>query len=386
MSTIIQYISVIGAIQGLVLACLLLLSAKINQAGRLLGYWCIFLALYFLGHLIIKDGELNSFSIFIGWSYFLPASYGAFLYLYCSLALKNRQLNQYDWLYFTPAILCYVLNIDILFAPAHVKLDLITTSAPDSISFHLSQLILFSQALVYLALSIRWVHQYQKVSHNTLAHFHPKIFSWLNKLLLLFGVIWLLKAAPSLSGQYFVLSDIATCLIVLLIYSVAITQWRYPQLFQVEDITVKEQTIVSKHQTRDRILDSSTHQSLANELDKNMTCNQLFLNSELSLNELAKSTKISPHHISETLNQHLNKNFYQYVNQYRIDYFCQRLMADSSKTILDLAFESGFATKSTFNAVFKQIKGQTPSQFKAQINNSPQTIHSQKRPNRPNCT
>jgi AraC-like DNA-binding protein len=368
MSNIVQYVAIIGAVQGLILASLLLFSEKINQAGRLLGFWCVFLSLYFLGRLIIKDNELNIFSLLIGWSYFLPASYGAFLYLYCSFALKNRQLNRLDWLHFTPAILCYVLNIDILFAPAQVKLNLITTSAPDSISFYLSEFILFSQAVVYLTICIIWVRKYQKKSHNEFAHFHPEIFNWLKKLLILFGFIWLLKAIPSLSGQYFVLSDIATCLIVILIYSIAVAQWRHPQLFQIEDLTVNNSDIEVKPQRRDNwTLDSGTYLNLASALNQQMSDKQPFLNSELSLSELAKISGISPHHISEMLNQHLNKNFYQYVNQYRIDYFCQCLTADPSRTILELAFKSGFATKSTFNAVFKQMKEQTPSQFRKRL-------------------
>jgi len=82
---------------------------------------------------------------------------------------------------------------------------------------------------------------------------------------------------------------------------------------------------------------------------------------------LAETVGISTHHLSEVLNQHEGKNFYQFVNEYRINYVCEQLKMDKNIKILDLAMSAGFSSKSTFNAVFKQFTQHTPSQYRQQL-------------------
>ena len=58
------------------------------------------------------------------------------------------------------------------------------------------------------------------------------------------------------------------------------------------------------------------------------------------------------------------KNYKEFINQYRIAYVCEALLADTRARVLDIAFDAGFASKSTFNAIFKQFTGQTPTRFR----------------------
>ena len=91
---------------------------------------------------------------------------------------------------------------------------------------------------------------------------------------------------------------------------------------------------------------------------------------DLTFGKLAKHLHISRNHLTQLLNEQLNKNFYLYVNEYRINEVKQRLIApdNANMTILAIAYESGFNSKSTFNTVFKKITDMTPSQFrKSQI-------------------
>jgi len=117
-----EYLYVIGGFQGLLLALLLIFSVRIDIASRLLGVWCLFLALRFLANFIAQSGELNSFTDFLGWNLFLPASYVALMFLYCRHALVDGPLRWRDLLHFTPFVLCYLLNLDILFASPEMKL------------------------------------------------------------------------------------------------------------------------------------------------------------------------------------------------------------------------------------------------------------------------
>lgn len=95
-----------------------------------------------------------------------------------------------------------------------------------------------------------------------------------------------------------------------------------------------------------------------------------FTDSNLTLVNLAKMVHIKPHHLSQILNGIIGENFYVYINTARIKY-ASELMKDESgrdKSILEIAYESGFNSKSAFNTYFKNIMGQTPSRFRKKNN------------------
>jgi AraC-like DNA-binding protein len=91
-----------------------------------------------------------------------------------------------------------------------------------------------------------------------------------------------------------------------------------------------------------------------------------YLNSDLTLGDLAKLLDMPKHHLTETLNRKLQKNFYSYVNECRITEF-KALLQDpqnSMQTIMSLAYQVGFNSKSAFNTFFKKSTQMTPTQFR----------------------
>ncbi len=91
----------------------------------------------------------------------------------------------------------------------------------------------------------------------------------------------------------------------------------------------------------------------------------LYLEDDLSLKKLSESMSVSENHISETLSQFLDTNFYHFVNKFRVEH-AERNLLSSNKTIAEIAFASGFNSKSTFNTAFKKITGLTPTAFRNQ--------------------
>ncbi|GEJ44210.1 hypothetical protein CRS_08180 [Chryseobacterium sp. ON_d1] len=91
-----------------------------------------------------------------------------------------------------------------------------------------------------------------------------------------------------------------------------------------------------------------------------------YLDEELSLQKLSLLMEVSTHQLSQTINQGLNTNFYRFVNAYRIEEVRKKLRDPEFEkySILGIAFESGFNSKSTFNKIFKEETGMTPSEFK----------------------
>lgn len=90
-----------------------------------------------------------------------------------------------------------------------------------------------------------------------------------------------------------------------------------------------------------------------------------YLNSNLSLEILAKKIHILPKYLSQIINEHLNQNYSGFIKSHRIEE-AKRLIRQASQhgmNMLDIAYEVGFNTKSVFNAAFKKHVGMTPSEY-----------------------
>jgi AraC-like DNA-binding protein len=94
-----------------------------------------------------------------------------------------------------------------------------------------------------------------------------------------------------------------------------------------------------------------------------------YLDRELSVNMMANEINIPRHFISEIINTHMGKNFYYLVNEYRVKEVKERLLDPKydKLTILSIAYDSGFNSKSAFNTIFKDLTGITPSQYMKEV-------------------
>jgi AraC-like DNA-binding protein len=90
-----------------------------------------------------------------------------------------------------------------------------------------------------------------------------------------------------------------------------------------------------------------------------------YLDDDLNLYSLADGLNISTHKLSQLLNTNFNQSFYEFINLYRVEEFKRRIQNDHTNnlTILAIALESGFSSKSSFNRVFKSVTGLTPIQY-----------------------
>jgi AraC-like DNA-binding protein len=109
-------------------------------------------------------------------------------------------------------------------------------------------------------------------------------------------------------------------------------------------------------------------------LKEQMATNLFYLNSELTLKSLGDSLNIHPNVLSKVINDGLDKSFSDFVNEYRVNAFIDKLHTGnySHITLLGISFECGFNSKTTFNRVFKNIKGITPLNYKKSIKNKPE--------------
>ncbi|PKV50253.1 AraC family transcriptional regulator [Aquimarina sp. MAR_2010_214] len=129
----------------------------------------------------------------------------------------------------------------------------------------------------------------------------------------------------------------------------------FPLTIEVEKKGKKRKELLSKEQTKEYA------QKLLNHIRQDTP----YLNPDLTLKSLASHLEIHPNQLSWLINHEFNKNFSEFINHYRVEAF-KRISKDpknSHITLIGLAFESGFNSKTVFNTFFKKETGMTPMQY-----------------------
>ncbi|MFL5813246.1 MAG: helix-turn-helix domain-containing protein, partial [Bdellovibrionia bacterium] len=130
-----------------------------------------------------------------------------------------------------------------------------------------------------------------------------------------------------------------------------------------QELTSKATLYKNSGLTQDEILE---HVAL---IEKTMKEQQPYLDPNFNLTKLSKLVRVPDYQLSQVLNMGMKTNFYDLLNRYRIEHLIE-LWSDPSRdeiSILDLAFEVGFNSKSTFNTAFKKVTGKTPSAYRTEL-------------------
>lgn len=114
----------------------------------------------------------------------------------------------------------------------------------------------------------------------------------------------------------------------------------------------------------------------AERLEKHMMTNEPYLDSGLKIESLARQINVSRNYLTQVLNEGLGKNYYQYVNGYRVETAKRLLMSEDARSlsILEIAYECGFNSKATFNLAFKRLTGVTPSEYRCREEKAAESI------------
>jgi len=369
MSTLQEYISVIGFFQGCLLFGLLVFDGRMTTASRILGFICLIIAFIFLMPFLLVNVENSTIAWTIGPVFFLPVALGPLGYLYCRSALLGRPLARRDLLHLLPFLFCYALTVDVSIVDPQEMARWITGAQPRNLRLQISEYVPVALAYAYAGYTGLIIWRYRQQANENLANFDPSVFNWLLTLQAFSLVVWFLKTLPGLTSAPAIFSDIANLFLIILIYVIAIMQWRNPQFFTIPSLA-EEQPKAAPEKTSNDIpiqdgeLDPAIRAELFETVKDQLESRKLYLDDKLTLTRLSVLTGLSKHHLSEVLNRHAGKNFYEFINGYRIDFVCKRLEEKTEQTILDIALEAGFSSKSTFNAIFKQFTGQTPTQYR----------------------
>ncbi|PKA14863.1 helix-turn-helix domain-containing protein [Leptospira haakeii] len=135
---------------------------------------------------------------------------------------------------------------------------------------------------------------------------------------------------------------------------------RYPAYFQ----NLQEVARVTFQKYSRSLLQGMDIITLKENLLKEMEVEKIYKDEDLSLASLADELGLSSHQLSELINQEMGKNFSAFVNEYRIREACELLTKNKESSVLDIAYEVGFRSKTSFHRAFQKEVGVPPSEYR----------------------
>ncbi|MFC7347333.1 helix-turn-helix domain-containing protein [Chryseobacterium zhengzhouense] len=230
--------------------------------------------------------------------------------------------------------------------------------------FHIS-LILF-QALFYTGLSYFTIRKHQKKIQQFSANTEGIDLNWLEYIILVLLSVNIVYVVYNLFYNSYSLNLFINLIFLSVIYFVAYYSLKQREIYPVEE-KQREELITIEAETEEikkKLISDDELIRIKNELEKAMAVQKPYLDSELNLIKLSELISVSTHHLSYVINTGFQKNFFQYVNEFRIDHAKKLLKENQKLSILGIAYESGFNSKTSFNTTFKKLTNQTPSEFK----------------------
>jgi len=230
------------------------------------------------------------------------------------------------------------------------------------------------QSGIYFYKIIQGLTRYRQNLKNLFSSTDWKEMKWLSWLLLVVGGAWLAAVAYILIDNLFypVQFDPLMANIALLVTLWSIAMWglrQKPGLDELYDSETKDLSNLISDTSRKyqrSALNEGQSTRIAERIEKAMSEDNLHLNASLSLPRLAKHISTSPNYISQTLNETLGMNFFDYVSKYRVD-AAKHLLMQGNDTVLEIAMAVGFNSKSSFYTAFKKEVGQTPNQYRKSL-------------------
>jgi AraC-like DNA-binding protein len=230
--------------------------------------------------------------------------------------------------------------------------------------FYFSVVVIYCHVGTYIYFAYRQVVFYRQEIQQRFSQLKKRNLDWLMFMLISVGVIVLITLIYSLlplATQTFLHTGLI--LIIAFIFGFVNTiVWKalnQPLMFS----GVEEDTETSRNTASLNDLEKADYHR---KIQQAIVAEQAFLNSDLTLEELADRTNIQPKKLSQFINDYYKQNFFDFVNSFRIDE-AKRILStskDPKLTVLEVMYQSGFNSKSSFNTLFKKKTGLTPSEFR----------------------
>lgn len=377
-----EVVFLIGTIQAIFLAVLVLIKKNKMLADKFLAFWLLFMGLHLFAYYINVVGIMDDYPSFDTLSVSFPMLEGAFTFIYVSIITSKVQRLKWEYLIhvshyiiFTVIIFFTVYGSDA--SPSEVICTL--KNEYTSIIFWTG---LFNIYLgpIYMIASLFLLRKHKRNIDRNFSYTEEIDLKWLKYVLGIMILVWIVVVVVNVLNDYTDLitdrtgGDIIYSSVTIAVFFYGFFGIKQQIIYSVPKVELIKTSI-------EKVKESPPNQYQKSGLKKEDADNYLkqllnymeeetpYLNGKLSLKEVAAALEISTNHLSQVINENLEKNFFDFVNGYRVDLVKQKMSDSSNKnyTLLALAYDCGFNSKSSFNAIFKKYTGSTPSQYIAAI-------------------
>lgn len=385
----------LGFAQGLILALLLARSGANNRTAKRM-----LIALLLLMCVGLAEGFMDESRYYLRFPHLITVEwpsnllYGPFVY-FVVRSFTDPAWRLKLWValaHALPTVGMYFLLLPFYALTAEQKIHFWKLEGTEPLAHPLVVMIILQMA-VYLYVSLMRLATHGRMVKDTYSYEEEVSLSWLRHLLIAFFLLWVVYVFFLLISPFYGIYR-ETEFILHLLLAIVITVMGYkgkqqpvvfagglksslpaspagqtaaPVAAPLESPVImpgSEEAATEKYQRSS--LEETEAEHIAQAVKRIMEQERPYREMKLTLPMLARMLSVSPNHLSQVLNEKLNTSFFDFVNAYRVEEARKLLIAPSYNhfSVLGVAMEVGFNSKSTFYAAFKKHSGMTPSQFK----------------------
>lgn len=383
--TVIDDVLIIGGFQAFFLTALLIKKKGKALHDLIIGAWLIFLGLYVSVYALSPAGFFQRNPWLISFYISLLLLLGPFLFWYVKALILTDFKPYRDILWHLLPFILFNLYLTTFFSSDDFIKSLHGIEEPARIHLPVPYLVfLFATAgsvPFYIVWSIRLLRRHRELIADNFSSTEKRNLIWLRNLISMLGITWIALVVILFVHHVLLLFSDDFCIHGLfLTLTVFIVVVGYFGLYQYAIFTSND-TLPAKERTENSIkyfgsaLKEEDIQKYLIALSDYMKTKKPYLNNQLTLHQLAEEVNIQPHYLSRIINEFHHQNFFDFVNLYRVEEFKNRITGSQYKnyTLLAIAFDCGFNSKSAFNRLFKNATGSTPSEYKKSLGNNSQT-------------
>ena len=363
----------VGIIQGILLGIVLLTIQRGNRrANRILGFLMISFSVSLLDILTRRTGlYIQNPHLMIG-SDILIFLFGPLLFLYVQCLTKpDFTMRWYTFLHALPFLIELVAESPFYFLGVAEKIYSIN-HMEDSITLYdfVSNPLQVVQIFIYILVILKQLRLYEATLKEEFSAVDKINLSWVRTIALLVGITFLVKGiflVGFVTGFRSILLPYGNGVIGILA-SLSIYVVGYRGLIQPEIYLGRPDT-ESPKKYEGSTLTSEKADTFARQLLQSMESTKPYLRSDLTLHDLSECSAIPVNHLSQIVNERFGQNFFDFINRYRIEEVKRRLAdpVHRNYTLIAIALDSGFNSKSVFNTAFRKQTGMTPSAYRTSL-------------------
>ncbi|MCC7244497.1 MAG: helix-turn-helix domain-containing protein [Saprospiraceae bacterium] len=380
---------IIGFSLAFFLALLLVGKKGKSVADVVLAVWLAVIGIHVCLYYFFVTSDIRNYPWLIGVAVPFPIIHPPLLYLYVA-ALTRGHLPRFWFAHFLPALAVCLYMIPFMMLPVEKKIEVTLDPRDYAIFFIVMSVANVLSGVVYIFFSHRLLQRHRRAIAELLSYEENVNLRWLQ--IWIYGMLTIYVAV--LLGSDPIIFGLSSVLVMTIGYfgirqvgvfsnAPALDDARnslesahiLPSNESIGDLLFEQDE--NDAPTRKKYEKSGLSKEGADELHrmllKTMQEEELYKESELSLADLAARLNAHPNYLSQVINEREGKNFYDYINNLRIEAFLKKIAEPDSRrfTILALALDCGFNSKTAFNRYFKKATGRSPSAFLQSENTQP---------------